>query len=62
MEKQNPLTIYTLDKIKEKTTNEVPIRKGCPNHQCFCTGACQEIIGWREKTEEEKRTIHPPQF
>jgi len=25
------------------------IRKGCPNKQCFCTGACQEIVGWRER-------------
>ncbi len=30
-----------------------PIRRGCNNGGlCFCTGACQEIIGWREKTNE----------
>lgn len=33
-------------KLKE---NKEPIRRGCTNGTCFCTGKCQEIIGWREK-------------
>lgn len=31
----------------------VPIRKGCANASCFCTGDCQEIVGWREKVPGE---------
>jgi len=29
------------------STQKVPILKGCPNKTCFCTGACQQIIGYR---------------
>ena len=32
---------------------KVPIRKGCRNKQCFCTGACDEIIGYRDKLPNE---------
>ena len=35
--------------------NKVPIYKGCPNknNQCFCTGVCKEIIGYRDKLPNE---------
>jgi hypothetical protein len=37
---------YVPDDGKEK---DIPIRKGCPNiNGCFCTGACQEIVGWEK--------------
>lgn len=33
---------------------KVPVRKGCRNKGgCFCTGACQEIIGYRDKLPGE---------
>lgn len=42
---------YLKHASKIKETKE-PIYASCPNHdsQCFCTGACRVIIGWREKT------------
>lgn len=40
-----------------KQTKE-PIYASCPNEgQCFCTGACREIIGWREKTNTTLKDI-----
>ena len=48
-----PKTLYDVNdqmqKLLNKYSNQVPIKKGCPNKQCFCTGACNEIIGWRDK-------------
>ncbi|NRA92621.1 MAG: hypothetical protein HRU26_08035 [Psychroserpens sp.] len=44
---------FNYDTIKEQTNGKVAIRKGCRNQQCFCTGACQEIIGWRDKLPNE---------
>lgn len=41
--------------LKKFHDEKVAIRKGCPNRVCHCTGICQEIVGWRDKTEEEKR-------
>lgn len=40
---------------KHHLHEETPIRRGCENEQCFCTGKCQEIIGWRKLHELEKR-------
>lgn len=40
------------DKIKrelEKQLEDEPIYRGCANAQCFCTGACRQIIGYRKK-------------
>lgn len=43
---------YTQKDIVSNT--KVPIKKGCPNDgQCFCTGKCNEIIGWRDKLPNE---------
>lgn len=41
--------------IFNKQNNKIPILKGCPNKntQCFCTGVCQEIIGYRDKLPNE---------
>ena len=44
---------FIYNAIKEQTKGKVAIRKGCPNQQCFCTGKCQEIIGWRDKLPNE---------
>lgn len=45
-----PNLIEQLFEFKKK--NE-PIRRGCSSQgSCFCTGRCQEIIGWREKVDE----------
>lgn len=40
------------DAMKFRQENE-PILKGCPNKTCFCTGACQEIIGWKKKPKHD---------
>jgi hypothetical protein len=32
----------------ENTIKE-PIYKGCTNRECFCTGKCKEIIGYKER-------------
>ena len=55
MEKTKRLIILenSLEKKKKQTNGKVAIRKGCPNQQCFCTGSCQEIIGWRDKLPNE---------
>lgn len=34
-------------------TNKVPILRGCSNQQCFCTGKCKEIIGFRDRLPGE---------
>lgn len=41
------------DFIFQQRDNKVPVYKGCPNQQCFCTGACREIIGYRDKLPGE---------
>lgn len=58
-QEQNPIYDFkkeVMDRLLEQTKNRVPIRKGCPNagvSGCFCTGRCQEIIGWRDKYPDE---------
>ncbi len=57
LEKDNNPNDYTLNKIKflKEASNQIAIRRGCNNtNGCFCTGKCQEIVGWREKTLEER--------
>ena len=36
-----------------RTNTKVPIKRGCLNKECFCTGKCNEIIGWRDKLPNE---------
>ncbi len=39
---------------KDLITNaKVSIKRGCLNKECFCTGRCNEIIGWRDKLHNE---------
>lgn len=26
-----------------------PIYRGCNNRECFCTGKCKEIVGYKER-------------
>jgi hypothetical protein len=41
--------MYNAKDIKPPDPTVVPIRKGCSNaNGCFCTGACQEIVGWEK--------------
>jgi hypothetical protein len=42
------------EKIETTSINKVAIKRGCQNQNCFCTGKCNEIIGWREKLINEK--------
>lgn len=41
----------TIDKANDTgyKNNLVPIYRGCNNSTCFCSGACKEIIGYRDK-------------
>jgi len=47
---------YIYDKMKSLANDDkVPIRRGCNvEGGCFCSGKCQEIVGWRDKTLQEK--------
>jgi hypothetical protein len=41
---------------QKKKDMKVPIYKGCmaaKSGGCFCSGACKEIIGWRDKLPGE---------
>ena len=44
---------YNYSEKDVRKNTKVPIKKGCPNNQCFCTGKCNEIIGWRDKLPNE---------
>lgn len=35
--------------FRKKQTEYEPIYRGCLNQQCFCSGKCKEIIGYRHK-------------
>lgn len=39
--------------VNDSSNDKVPIKRGCKNKQCFCTGKCQEIIAWRDKMPYE---------
>jgi hypothetical protein len=42
-------------KAQEHAETKVPILRGCPNNgPCFCTGACREVVGYRDKHPLEK--------
>lgn len=42
-----------IEKLYELNKTKVPIYKGCPNKECFCTGDCKEVIGYRDKLPNE---------
>lgn len=42
--------------------NKIPIYAGCSNGICCCTGACKEIIGYREPHPLEKEQIDKNAF
>jgi hypothetical protein len=44
---------YNYSEKDVRTNTKVPIKRGCPNKECFCTGRCNEIIGWRDKLPNE---------
>ena len=44
---------YNYSEKDVRTNTKVPIKRGCPNKECFCTGKCNEIIGWRDKLPNE---------
>lgn len=35
--------------VAEDSEKREPIYKGCKNKTCFCTNACKEVIGWKDK-------------
>lgn len=53
--KENLESVYNnfKTKIHEDLSRKVPIYRGCPNQECFCTGACKEIIRYRDKLPNE---------
>lgn len=55
-EHHEELTKYiakTIEDFDKEIQNKVPIRQGCSNEKCFCTGDCQKIIGYRDKLPHE---------
>lgn len=51
------LKMEYISEFKKRLETQVPIRKGCKaaaEGGCFCTGKCQEIIGWRDKQPGEE--------
>jgi hypothetical protein len=42
-----------LNQAAAHANTKVPIYKGCPNKSCFCTGACRQILGYRDKVPGE---------
>ena len=44
---------YNYSEKDVRTNTKVPIKRGCRNKECFCTGKCNEIIGWRDKLPNE---------
>ena len=46
---QNNTELNETEKI-----NEVTIYRKCKNEQCYCTGVCKEIVGYRKKDILEK--------
>jgi hypothetical protein len=55
MNQDDKIKKLTEESLKLRETH-VPIYKGCPNGpgDCNCTGDCQEITGWREKTPDDE--------
>lgn len=39
--------------FKEDLKSKIPIRKGCKNEVCFCTGDCNKIIGYHDPLTQE---------
>lgn len=50
--------LYKQQFLKFKET-KVPIYRGCPNEVCYCTGICQEIIGYRDRLPNEQNPFIP---
>lgn len=45
-----------LNKTKTEKATRIPILRGCPNKDgCFCTGACKEIVGYRDPFPGENK-------
>lgn len=45
---KNKSIIYD-SKDKSKESNKVPIKRDCNIPQCFCSGKCNQIIGYKTK-------------
>jgi hypothetical protein len=56
-DQENIYNYVNLTKMREQ--GKVPIVRGCKNAQCFCTGKCRDIIGFRELHPLEKLNSHP---
>lgn len=39
------ITIQDLQQLQEKDKC-TPVLRGCTNEQCYCTGACKQVIGY----------------
>lgn len=46
----NDIANAYLNKIIAKDTR-IPIKKGCNNKVCYCTGDCQKIIGYVDEQD-----------
>lgn len=41
------MAVYINEHEKYKV-KKVPIKRGCSNERCFCTGKYEEIVDWRD--------------
>lgn len=53
-EEQKDFKSKIVENIVNENRNKVPVYRGCPNTQCFCTGKCREIVGYRDRLPEEE--------
>ena len=44
---------YLYSEAERSKTNKVPVKRGCKNKVCFCSGKCNDIVGWRDKLPGE---------
>jgi len=43
--------VNIVNEFHKSLENQEPIYKGCINKECFCTGDCYEIVGYKEKNK-----------
>lgn len=39
--------------IHEALKDKIPVLRGCENQVCYCTGKCQEVVGYRDRLPGE---------
>jgi len=54
--KNTDLNSYKSEDYLKRQDNKISVKAPCPNQgsACFCTGACQKIIGYVDKPSNSK--------